>query len=307
MVPTLSKAFEIQRLRVLVEVARLDSVSRAAEALGLTQPTVSLHLKALNDTLGVAVVERQGRGIRLTEAGLLLERHASRALAELERAQQALDDQRDLATGSLRIGAGVSSGTYVLPEVIGEYREQHPSIDIEFEVGTTETISELLKRGELHLGVLGEIAPHPDLEVHALGSDTLVCVVGAGSPLAKQSKISKSDIRGSTLLARSNGSATQAVADKLLAELKVKPATRWGFQTPEAMVRAAGAGLGIAFVSELSSREEIRQGNVVAVEIEGAKSAETAIQIVRSVHHAPSPAERAFVELLEQRLPNGSR
>src|SRR5207244_11480878 len=85
----LSKAFDIQRLRVLVEVARQGSVSRAAEELRLSQPTVSLHLKALSSMLGVPVVERAGRGIRLTEAGEELEAHAALALAALDRARAA--------------------------------------------------------------------------------------------------------------------------------------------------------------------------------------------------------------------------
>lgn len=193
MVPTLSKAFEIQRLRVLVEVAHRGSVSRAAEGLGLTQPTVSLHLKALNEALGVAVVERRGRGIRLTEAGLLLETHARRALAELERAQEALGAQRDLATGSLRVGAGVSIGTEVIPQVVRGFQDRHPSIEVELEVGSTGAIAELLKRGELHVGVVGEIQPHPELEAKTLGADRLVGVVAADSPLAKKRKAGRDD------------------------------------------------------------------------------------------------------------------
>ncbi|MBA3300685.1 MAG: LysR family transcriptional regulator [Thermoleophilaceae bacterium] len=302
MVPRLSKAFEIQRLRVLVEVARLGSVSKAAEALGLTQPTVSLHLKALNRTLGVPMVEREGRGIRLTEAGRLLEHHARRALSELERAQQALANQRDLTTGSLRVGAGVSVGTYLFPEIVRDFADEHPSIELGVEVGSSGVVAEMLDRGELDLGVLGEVARHPDLELRQLASLPIVCIVGPDSKCAESGTVSREQLRSSTLLARRNGSSTQRLVDRHLASMRVTPADRWGFETPEAIKGAAMAGLGIALISELSVRAELADGRLVKVDLEGGDPPAIPVQVVRSVHHAPSPAERAFLELLESRI-----
>ncbi len=288
---------------MLVEVARLGSVSKAAEALGLTQPTVSLHLKALNTTLGVPVVERQGRGIRLTESGHLLEHHARRALAELERAQQALESQRDLSKGSLRVGAGISVGTYLFPEIVKDFSEQHPSIELRVEVGADNDVADLLKRGELHLGVLSGVGNHPDLEARDITAHPLVAVVGPGYAGASKGKMSKEQLRDATLLARRNGSETQRLADIYLAGMRVKPAGRWGFDTPEAINGAAKAGLGVALVSELTVRRELRDGELVKVNFAGAKAPPSVpVQVVRSVHHAPSPAERAFLELLESRI-----
>lgn len=303
MVPRLSKAFEIQRLRVLVEVARFGSVSKAADALGLTQPTVSLHLKALNTTLGVPVVERQGRGIRLTESGHLLEHHARRALAELERAQLALESQRDLSKGSLRVGAGVSAGTYLLPDLVKDFSERHPSIDLRVEVGADNDVADLLKRGELHVGVLSGVSPHPDLEIKEFTEHPLVAVVGPGYAASTKGKLSKDELRQATLLARRNGSETQRLADSYLAGMRVKPAGRWGFETPEAIKGAAKAGLGVALLSELTVREELRDGDLVEVKLANAKAPPSVpVQVVRSVHHAPSPAERAFLDLLEPQM-----
>lgn len=302
MVPRLSKAFEIQRLRVLVEVARLESVSKAAEALDLTQPTVSLHLKALNTNLGVPVVERHGRGIRLTEAGHLLEHHARRALAELERAQAALASRRDLSAGSLRIGAGISAGTYLLPGAVRDFAERHPSIELKVEVGASEGVSEMLKRGELHLGVVGGSAEHQDLEVRELGRIPLVAVVAPGSEAAIRGKLTKADLGATTLLARRNGSSTQRLADRHLESMRAPVGDRWSFETPEAITGAAKAGLGVALVAELTVRREIEAGELVKVAIDGAPLPAVPVSVVRSIHHPPSPAEQAFLDLLEARI-----
>lgn len=299
----LSKAFEVQRLRVLVEVARQGSVSRAAEELRLTQPTVSLHLKALGSMLGVPVVERSGRGIRLTEAGRELEAHAARALAELERAQEAMERRRGLLSGSLHVGAGTTPGTYLLPELLGEFHDRHPDIDLRLEVAPTETILELIRRGELHLGVVGEAPPHEDIEQRPLFDDRLVCIVAPDHAAARRRRLTRDQFAQETLIARKAGSSSQAVCDRYLARQRLKPARRLEVDSPEAIKQAVRARLGLAFVSDLIVRDELADDRLTVAEIEGAASPSRTLDLVRSAHHALSPPEDAFVELLDERLP----
>ena len=296
---TLSKAFEIQRLRVLVEVARQGSVSRAAEELRLSQPTVSLHLKALSSMLGLPVVERAGRGIRLTEAGEELEAHAARALAELERAQEAMERRRGVESGSLHVGAGTTPGTYLLPRLLGEFHESHPEIDLRLEVAPTGTILELLRRGELHLGVVGEAAPHKDIERRPLVEDRLVCIATPDRP----GRMTRRQLASETLIARKTGSSSQAVSDDHLARHRLEPAQRLEVDSPEAIKQAVRAGLGIAFVSDLIVRDELADGRLRSVEIAGVPDARRTLDLVRSAQHPLTPPEQAFVELLDERLP----
>ncbi len=299
----LSKAFEIQRLRVLRELARQGSVSRAAEALRLAQPTVSLHLKALSSMLGVAVVERRGRRSELTEAGRALEYHASRALAELERAEEAMERHRGLTAGSLHMGAGTTPGTYLLPGLLGEFHARHPQIDLRLKVGSTEQILGLLSRGEIHLGVVGEAASRPDIERRALLKDRLVCIVPPLHPAATRGRITRARLRAATLLVREAGSSTQAVTDRYLDSHGLEVAERWELDSPEAIKQAVRAGLAVAFVSGLIVRDELADGRVAAVEVEGVPPAERTLDLVRRTDQALSPPERAFLELVEEQLP----
>jgi molybdate transport repressor ModE-like protein len=299
----LSKAFDIQRLRVLVEVARRGSVTAAAEELRLSQPTVSLHVKALNEMLGVPVVERRGRGVQLTDAGRVLEGHARRALAELERAQEAMERHRGLAGGSLHLGAGTTPGTYLLPRLLGEFHVRHPDVDLRLEVASTSGIVELIRRGELHLGVVGETAPHRDIEQRPLVRDRLVCIVPAAHAAADREEISRRELAEATLLVRRAGSSSQAVSDRWLERSRLRWRSRWELDSPEAIKQAVAAGLGVAFVSELTVRDELEQGRLAAVGVERAKLPERTLDLVRGAGQSLSPPERAFIELLDERLP----
>ena len=299
----LSKAFDIQRLRVLVEVARRGSVTAAAEELRLSQPTVSLHVKALNMMLGVPVVERRGRGVRLTDAGRVLEEHARRALAELERAQEAMERHRGVAGGSLHLGAGTTPGTYLLPRLLGEFHARHPDVDLRLEVASTSGIVELIRRGELHLGVVGETAPHRDIEQRPLVRDRLVCIVPVAHAAAERGEITKRELADATLLVRGAGSSSQAVTDRWLERSRLQPRSRWELDSPEAIKQAVAAGLGVAFVSELIVRDELQHGRLAAVGVESARLPERTLDLVRSAGQGLSPPERAFIELLDERLP----
>lgn len=298
----LSKAFDIQRLRVLRELARQGSVTRAAEALRLAQPTVSLHLKALSAMLGVPVVERRGRRTELTEAGCTLEYHASRALMELERAEEAMERHRGLTAGSLHVGAGTTPGTYVLPGLLGEYHARHPDIALRLEVGSTETTLDLLSRGEIHLGVVGQTTPRADIERRPLLTDRLLCIVSPRHPAVAAGRMTPASLREATLLVREAASSTQAVTDRHLESHGLEFAERWELDSPEAIKQAVRAGLGVAFVSELIVRDELASGDLVVAAIEGVPLAERTLDLVRAADQPLSPPEQAFLELVEERL-----
>ena len=296
----LSAAFDIQRLRVLVEVADRGGVTRAAEALMLSQPTVSQHLKSLGEMLGVPVVERHGRVTRLTEAGRIVERHARRALAELERAQEAVDRHRGLAAGSLAVGAGTTPGTYLVPRLLGEFHRRWPEVELRLEVDSTAAILDALHAGELHVGLVGEAPARPDVEQRPLTEDRLVCIVPPGHAAAARGEILRAELRAGTLLVRRAGSSSQAVTDRHLARHGIEVAERWEIESPEAVKQAVRAGLGVAFVSELTIADEVADGRLAVVAVEGVPPLVRTIDVARSAVHALTPAERAFLGLLEE-------
>ena len=148
----------LHQLYVFCTVARLGSFTRAAEALYVGQPAVSQHVAALERSLGVPLVYRAGRGVRLTEAGQLAADYGERIFRLAEQLRAGIDDLKGLATGRLVVGAGQTPGDYLLPPVLGEFRRRYPGIAIELEIADTRRVVEWLVRHVYDLGFLGDRA-----------------------------------------------------------------------------------------------------------------------------------------------------
>jgi DNA-binding transcriptional LysR family regulator len=210
-----------------------------------------------------------------------------------------MERRRGVESGSLHVGAGTTPGTYLLPRLLGEFHDSHPEIELRLEVAPTETIVELIRRGELHLGVVGEAVPHKDIERRPLIEDRLLCIAPPDGP----SRMTRDDFAAETLIVRKAGSSSQAVSDEHLASNRLAPSQRLEVDSPEAIKQAVRAGLGIAFVSDLIVGDELADGRLHSVEIEGVTDPRRTLDLVRSAQHPLSPPERAFVELLDERLP----
>ena len=131
----LSEVWDTTRMRLLVEIDRRGSLSAAAQAVGIGQPSASQHLRTLESAAGQRLVERNGRGSRLTEAGRVLATHATQALATLAAGEQELAALAGLQTGTIRLGASTAPGSYLLPDTLGCFRRDYPGVDVEVEIG----------------------------------------------------------------------------------------------------------------------------------------------------------------------------
>src|ERR671930_229176 len=150
---------DLRRLEVFAKVAELGSFSRAAEALYLTQPTVSEHVRALEDELGVQLLDRLGRGASTTRAGQLLLGYAEKMLALSREARQAIDQFQGRLSGELVVGGSTIPGEYVLPALIGQFKAKYPDIAISLLIGDTRQVSEWLEEGRVEVGVVGARPP----------------------------------------------------------------------------------------------------------------------------------------------------
>src|SRR5256714_9685194 len=146
---------DLRRLEIFAKVAELSSFSRAAEALFLTQPTISEHIRALEDELGVQLLDRLGRGATPTRAGRLLLGYARRMLALSREARQALDQFQGRMSGELVVGGSTIPGEYVLPALIGRFKAKYPDISISLLIGSSRQVSEWLEEGRVEVGVVG--------------------------------------------------------------------------------------------------------------------------------------------------------
>jgi molybdate transport repressor ModE-like protein len=291
-------ALDPARLRLLVEVERQGSISAAADACGISQPSATKQLKTLEAALGEKLVERDGRASRLTGAGEIVVGHATRVLDTLQGLEEELGALRGAQTGKLALAASTTSGSYVLPSILQCFAERHPGVDVDIAIGSSSWVAEQISKREYALGIAGEVPLPERVRAEPFLDDELVGIAAPGRVEVKRGRASLDELARWTLLVPEQGSSTRAVAERYLASAGFRPANRWELDSDEAIKRSVRAGLGIGFVSRLVVAEELEQGELVSFSIEGAKAMERPIYLLRPSDRDPSPAERAFIATL---------
>ena len=292
---TLSLLWDSTRLGLLVELERQGSVSAAARAVGIGQPSASEHLRLLEAAAGQRLVERNGRTSQLTEAGRVLASHASQALATLAAGEEELHALAGLESGTLHIGASTTPGVYLLPDTLGCFQRDHPNVSIQVEIASTGEIIERLLAGRIHLALVGDTAADERVELEPLLSDEIVGIAKPGLLPRAKGKVTSEALSSETLLVREARSSTQQVADRALRTAGVEPKRVWELDSSEAIKRAAREGLGIAFVSLYAVAEEVERGELECFRLAGQPRIERRFHIARLARRSPSPSERRFM------------
>ena len=295
---TLSLVWDSTRLRLLVEIGRQGSVSAAARVVGIGQPSASEHLRTLEGAAGQRLVERNGRGSRLTEAGELLAMHAGQALQTLRAGEEELRRLAGLEIGTIHIGASTTPGVYLLPDTLGCFRRDHPNVTLEVEIASTGEILERLLAGRIQLALVGEADPDERIHLEPFIGDEIVGVARPGLLTLKDGRARNGQLRDQTLLVREQGSSTRRVSERALAAARIWPARTWELDSSEAIKRAAREGLGIAFLSRYAVAEEIERGELEPFRITGQPLLERQLHVAHLARRPLSPSERGFVATL---------
>ncbi len=294
----LSLLWDTTRLKLLVEIERHGSVSAAARAIGIGQPSASEHLRLLETSAGQRLVERNGRGSRLTEAGQVLAARAAQALATLSAAEEELHALAGLESGTVHIGASTTPGVYLLPDTLGCFRREHPNVAVEVEIASTGEILERLLGGRIQLALVGEPEPDERIALEPFLADEVVGVAKPGTLRLRSGKARAADLAEHTLLARESRSSTRRLAEGALAEASVRPRQVWALGSSEAIKRAAAAGLGVAFLSRYAVAEEVARGDLESFRLAGRPRIERMLHVARLARRPLSPSERGFVATL---------
>ena len=250
------------RLRALVELADTGSVRGAAERLVVTESAISSALGSLSAEVGVPLVDRHGRGVRLTPAGERYVAYARRILGLHHEAVLAARDEVDPENGSIRLAAVTTAGEILIPALLASFTAKYPGVDCKLEVASRNAIWPMLTNHEADVVVAGR--PPTDLgdvQVRAKSPNTLVVV---GSPEAAQ----RFDPAHVTWLLREKGSGTRATMIALLDELDTDPPTMV-LGSHGAVVAAAAAGLGVTLVSRQAVHRELSAGALVEIGVPG--------------------------------------
>jgi DNA-binding transcriptional LysR family regulator len=292
---------DLRRLEIFAKVAELGSFSRAAEALFLTQPTISEHVRALEDEVGVQLLDRLGRGATPTRAGQLLLGYARRMLALSREAHQALEQFQGRISGELVVGGSTIPGEYVLPGLIGRFKAKYPDISIVLLIGSTRQVSDWLEEGRVEVGVVGARPATRALEAKELMPDELVLVVPATHPWAARRTATLVDLQKEPLVFRERGSGSREAVEHALQEAGVALAQLrivGEMGSTQAVKQAVRAGVGVALLSKRAVEDECRAGLLACVKMKELRIAR-AFHLVTHRDRTRSPLAQAFVEFLE--------
>jgi DNA-binding transcriptional LysR family regulator len=261
------------RMVVFRAVAHQLSFRKAAEALFLTQPAVSLQIKALEEDLGVQLFERSGSRIALTAAGQTLLGYADRVNELLAQAEQEVAATGGDHAGHLALGASTTIAQYVLPGLLSDFRREFSRIHLTLISGNTENIVDAVAHQQIALGLIEGPARSRDVKTEPFLVDELVLVVPAAHDWAERTSISCSELSTTALLMRERGSGTRRVVELALQHHHVRPASLeivMELDSTEAIKSAVEAGLGVGFVSRWALAKDARTGSSFRiVNIEG--------------------------------------
>ena len=296
---------DTRQLHAFCEVVERKSFSLAAERLGVTQPAVSLQVRALEKRLGTQLLDRSGRRVEPTESGAKLYRQAQRLLA-LE--EEILSDLAEEATGELagsfEIGASTGPGGVVLSQILCEFAEAHGDLHVALSVFDTQTVVEHVADRTLQLGVVGAAPRHRGVEYEPFFRDTVVLACPTGHRFGGRT-VTLDELKEEQLIVMQDGAGVrQMIEDELrrvglkLRDLDVR--LELGLQ--ESVTSAVRGGYGVTFISRSSIENDLAAGTLVEARVEQLEL-EREILLVRASGRAETRAVRAFVEFARERLP----
>jgi DNA-binding transcriptional LysR family regulator len=258
----------LTQLAVFEAVARLGSFTRAGEELHMAQPTVSVQVKKLAETVGLPLFEHIGRKIRLTEAGRELYALCQDIFDRILDVEGRLASLRTRSGAKLRIAVS-TTGKYFAPRLIGKFWEAHPGVEVSLAVMSRPN---LLHRLEAELDDLYVLSDPPEAlaaVVHTLMPNPLFVYARDDHPLAGSRRLAFADLAREPFLLREPGSGTRIACDAIFAQHSIAPVVRLELDSNEAIKQSIAAGLGIAILSRHAMAPEPRKGNVVQLDVDG--------------------------------------
>jgi DNA-binding transcriptional LysR family regulator len=293
---------DIRRLEIFCRVIESKSFTRAADAVHLTQPTVSENVRLLEEAVGERLLDRLGREVLPTPAGRILYGYARRMLQLRDEAIQALAEYRGALSGELVFGASTIPGAYLLPRIVAAFRADHPDIRITLRIAGSDRILDGLLHNEWELGLVGAPARDPRLECRELPGDRLVLAVPPGHRWASRSSVPPAELAGEGIILREKGSGTRRVLEAALKSAGFDPAALAVIAemgSSEAVRQAVKSSLGIAVLSSLAVAEDLADGRLHGLSLEGV-AMKRPFFIVRCRGRQLSPLAQTFRQRLEE-------
>ena len=295
---------DTRQLAAFCAVVERKSFSQAAERLGVTQPAVSLQVRSLEKRLGRKLLDRSGRRVEPTEAGLALYRGAQRMLALEGQLIEELDagEEGELA-GTLEVGASTGPGSTVVPVLLCEFQRENPGVAVSLSISDTQSVVDRVAERELELGVVGAARRHRGVVFEPFFRDEVVLACPPGHRFAGRS-VSLEELREEPLIVMQEGAGVRQVIEDELRRAgtrlrDLEPRLELGLQ--ESVKSAVAAGHGVTFISRTAIEADLAAGTLVTARVKGLEPSRE-ISLVRSAGRSPTRAAEAFLEFARERL-----
>jgi LysR family transcriptional regulator, transcriptional activator of the cysJI operon len=258
---------DVRDLQVFLSVSKHLNYTRAGEEINLSQPSVSVRIRQLENKLRVKLFEQLGKKVVLTDAGQLLVPYANRVISAVDDAHHAIDELQGLERGSLRIGASTTPGMYLVPQVVARFKRSHPKIDIHLRIKDTREVEDGVLNNEFDFGFVGGHLAAAEVSAHAWLTDELLLVVSPDHRLGNKKIVRKQDLEGEGFIVRESGSATRATIVAQLQQANFELETVIEMENPESIKKAVQSGLGIAFISKFAIATELKAKTLTAIRV----------------------------------------
>lgn len=293
-----SSTVELGQLEAFVEAQRRGSITRAAEALDLTQPTVTARLRGLERELGTPLLVRGRRGVTLTTAG---RRFLPRAMAALEAVRRGVADTRsarEARGGFLTLGLASDLALYLAPQALARFARSHPDVEVTVRSGRSRAVAEALRADEIEIALVSQLVVLPELASRPLFIESVPVVVSRGHAFARRSRVSIEDLAGSGLVIRDPAAYLHTLTLAYFASAGTAPRILMELDNTEACKRVVLAGFGAALLPEMAIRDELRRGELVVVRVEGVSTPERTIHALWRTGAEPSATASALLKTL---------
>lgn len=258
----------LRQLQVFTAAARHLSFARAAEELHLTAPAISMQIKELESVIGLSLFDRSGRVLTLSTPGEYFLLHARRMLSALKDAEDTMERLKGARIGKLTLGMA-STAKYFVPNLLAEFRREHPAIDFRLEIGNRQALVELLQRNQVDLAIMGRPPRELNTRAEPFAPNPLVMIASPDHPLARLPDVPPALLANETFVVREIGSGTRASMDIFFKQKAIHPAVAIEMPSNEMIKQAVMANVGVSFLSLHTMRLEVATGRIKLLEVDG--------------------------------------
>jgi LysR family transcriptional regulator, low CO2-responsive transcriptional regulator len=257
----------LHQLRIFCSVVEHGSHTKAAEALFMTQPAVSLQVRALERSLQVKLLEHFNQQIIVTEAGQALYQCAIPMLNAESEAERVLTELKGAARGRLVVAANTTGGMYIIPPLLASYKEQHPESELLLQIDATDRLIERTRQGIIDLAFACGTIVQPELTIESIGMDTLTLILSSRHPLASQPSLTLDQVATLPFIVPESISRTRQFIEQIMRERGYTLKIVMHFQGTEPVKKAVESNLGVAIVSRAAIVREVEAGILRAMPI----------------------------------------